>query len=68
MSLTEHVYDIVLATSHNVKPRTLGAGSAIFVHLRQPDGRPTQGCIAFALDDLRRLLPRLSARPKLVIC
>lgn len=67
LSLAEHVYDVVLVTSHNVKPRTLGAGSAIFVHLRQPDGRATQGCIAFALEDLRRFLPRLSARPQLVI-
>jgi L,D-peptidoglycan transpeptidase YkuD (ErfK/YbiS/YcfS/YnhG family) len=35
--------------------------------LQQRDRRPTQGCIAFAFEDLRRLLPRLSARPRLVI-
>jgi L,D-peptidoglycan transpeptidase YkuD (ErfK/YbiS/YcfS/YnhG family) len=67
LSLEEQVYDIVLVTSHNTRPRTLGAGSAIFVHLQQRDRRPTQGCIAFAFEDLRRLLPRLSARPRLVI-
>lgn len=67
MSLDEHVYDIVLITSHNTRPRTLGAGSAIFVHFMQTDGRPTQGCIAFAPDDLRRLLPRLTRRPGLLI-
>ena len=67
MCLDDHVYDIVLVTSHNTLPRRLGAGSAIFVHFKQPDGRPTQGCIAFAPHDLRRLLPRLARNPSLVI-
>lgn len=67
MSLESGVYDIVLVTTYNMNPRTLGAGSAIFVHLRQPDGKPTEGCIAFALEDMRRLLPRLSKRVRIVI-
>lgn len=60
LSLESNVYDIVLITSYNMVPRRLGAGSAIFLHLRRADGGPTEGCIAFDQRDLRRLLPRLS--------
>ena len=67
LTLPDNVYDIVLTTDHNQRPRTLGAGSAIFVHFRRPDGRGTEGCIAFAPEDLRRLLPRLGKRVRLII-
>jgi L,D-peptidoglycan transpeptidase YkuD (ErfK/YbiS/YcfS/YnhG family) len=60
LALESGVYDIVLFTSYNMTPRRRGAGSAIFLHLRRPDGGPTEGCIAFHAADLRRLLPRLS--------
>lgn len=60
MAMPDSVYDVVLPTSYNVAPRKLGAGSAIFIHLRRPDGKATEGCIAFSADDMRRLLPRLS--------
>ncbi|MFN3890015.1 MAG: L,D-transpeptidase [Beijerinckiaceae bacterium] len=67
MALEDNVYDVVLTTSHNMKPRQLGAGSAIFVHLRRSDGGPTAGCIAFAPADMRRLLPRLSKRVRVIV-
>ncbi len=67
LTLSDNVYDIVLTTDHNQRPRKLGAGSAIFVHFRRPDGRGTEGCIAFAPEDLRRLLPRLAKRVRLII-
>jgi L,D-peptidoglycan transpeptidase YkuD (ErfK/YbiS/YcfS/YnhG family) len=68
MALDDGVYDLVLVTGYNMGPRRLGAGSAIFVHLQRPDGRPTEGCVAFAPADLRRLLPRLSKRARILIC
>ncbi|MDP2356524.1 MAG: L,D-transpeptidase family protein [Beijerinckiaceae bacterium] len=67
LTLSDNVYDIVLTTDHNQRPRRLGAGSAIFVHFRRPDGGATEGCIAFAPKDLRRLLPRLGKRVRLII-
>lgn len=67
LTLADNVYDIVLTTDHNQRPRRLGAGSAIFVHFQRPDGRGTEGCIAFAPKDLRRLLPRLGKRVRLII-
>ena len=51
------LYDIVIVTSHNSDPVIPGAGSAIFVHVASsPEYPPTEGCIAFALDDLREIL------------
>jgi L,D-peptidoglycan transpeptidase YkuD (ErfK/YbiS/YcfS/YnhG family) len=41
---------------HNDGPVVAGAGSAIFLHLAQPDFAPTQGCIALAAEDLEALL------------
>jgi L,D-peptidoglycan transpeptidase YkuD (ErfK/YbiS/YcfS/YnhG family) len=42
----DHAYDIILVLAHNDSPPIPGLGSAIFWHVRQPDGRPTEGCIA----------------------
>jgi L,D-peptidoglycan transpeptidase YkuD (ErfK/YbiS/YcfS/YnhG family) len=67
LALESHVYDIVLITSYNMTPRRRGAGSAIFLHLRRPDGGPTEGCVAFDPADLRRLLPRLSRNVRIRI-
>ena len=51
------LYDIVVITSHNSDPVVPGAGSAIFLHVSGgPDYPPTEGCIAFALEDLREIL------------
>lgn len=54
------VYDIVLVTSHNQRPRRSGGGSAIFVHISSAGCGPTAGCIALERQALRRLLPRLA--------
>jgi L,D-peptidoglycan transpeptidase YkuD (ErfK/YbiS/YcfS/YnhG family) len=61
------VYDVVIPTSHNERPRVLGAGSAIFLHVARSGYAPTEGCVAISLPDLRRLLPRLSRRARLII-
>ncbi len=39
-------YDLILVLAHNDAPPIAGLGSAIFWHCRQPDGRPTEGCVA----------------------
>lgn len=51
------LYDIVVVTDHNSTPAVAGHGSGIFVHIAGgPDYPPTRGCVAFAADDLRRIL------------
>ncbi|MEM0907848.1 MAG: L,D-transpeptidase family protein [Pseudomonadota bacterium] len=41
------LYDHILITDHNQRPRVRGAGSAIFIHVARPAMTPTAGCLAF---------------------
>ncbi len=50
------LYDIVVTTDHNSDPVVPGAGSAIFLHCRNPEGKPTAGCIALDRPVLQDLL------------
>lgn len=52
----DRLYDIVMVLSHNRRPRIMGAGSAIFLHVARPDFGPTAGCVALRLADLQKLL------------
>lgn len=55
------VYDLVVILGHNDDPPVSPLGSAIFLHLMQPDGAPTAGCVALRRADMLDLLAR--ARP-----
>jgi L,D-peptidoglycan transpeptidase YkuD (ErfK/YbiS/YcfS/YnhG family) len=50
------VYDIIGVLGWNDLPVQPGRGSAIFLHIARPDYAPTEGCIALAENDLRRVL------------
>ncbi|MGE4279314.1 MAG: L,D-transpeptidase [Magnetospirillum sp.] len=50
------LYDVVVVLGHNDSPPIPGKGSAIFLHVAHPDGKPTQGCVALSLGDLLRVL------------
>ena len=52
----DHVYDLIVATDFNAAPVAPHRGSAIFLHVARPGYAPTQGCIAFALEDLRLIV------------
>lgn len=52
----DSIYDLVLVIGHNDEPVVPGSGSAVFLHLAQPDFRPTDGCVAFSRADFTRLL------------
>ncbi|WP_427453260.1 L,D-transpeptidase family protein [Litorimonas sp. WD9-15] len=52
-------YDILLVMSHNDSPPVAGLGSAVFIHIAQPDDRKTLGCIALAPEEMVKLLPEL---------
>lgn len=58
----DRLYDICLVLDWNLHPRARGRGSAIFLHVRRPDGGATEGCIALEPRLLRRLLPQLDGR------
>ncbi|WP_428490950.1 L,D-transpeptidase family protein [Rhodopila sp.] len=50
------LYDIIGVLGWNDAPVRRGRGSAIFLHIARPDYAPTDGCIALAANDLRRVL------------
>lgn len=43
----DSLYDVVVVTDHNQRPRVRGLGSAIFLHLARAKLTPTAGCLAF---------------------
>lgn len=61
------LYDILVVTSHNHRPRIQGLGSAIFFHLARPDFSPTAGCIAVTLQAMRMILRQCRGGTRLVI-
>jgi len=53
---TDGVYDLIGVLGWNDAPVVRDRGSAIFLHVARPDYAPTEGCVALALADLRRVL------------
>lgn len=67
MKRTDGLYDVVVELSHNLRPRVQGHGSAVFFHLRRPDGGPTAGCIAVSLRDMKIILQRCGRKTRILI-
>ena len=61
------LYDLVLVIGHNDDPVKPGEGSAVFLHLAQPDYAPTEGCVAFARADFIALLQAMEPATSIVI-
>ncbi|MES1151116.1 MAG: L,D-transpeptidase family protein [Dongia sp.] len=67
MWLESALYDLVLVIGHNDDPVVPGKGSAVFLHLAQPDFAPTEGCVAFARTDFVALLQAMEPTTHIVI-
>lgn len=52
----DHSYNIIVSLGYNDAPPVAGKGSAIFIHIAQPEFTPTDGCIAFTENNLREIL------------
>jgi L,D-peptidoglycan transpeptidase YkuD (ErfK/YbiS/YcfS/YnhG family) len=63
----DHLYDLVIETDHNTRPRVAGRGSAVFVHVARPGFAPTAGCIALTRHDLLALLSRITPKTRIII-
>lgn len=48
----DQAYDLIVVLGHNDDPAIPGAGSAIFLHLAQPDWRATEGCVAVSRETM----------------
>ena len=58
----DHVYDLIVILGHNDAPAVPGLGSAVFLHVAQPDYAPTAGCVAVAAGDLLTILAGVDRR------
>lgn len=56
MRRADRLYDVVGDMDWNRAAPRPGAGSAIFLHVWRKPRHPTEGCVAFAERDLRRIL------------
>jgi L,D-peptidoglycan transpeptidase YkuD (ErfK/YbiS/YcfS/YnhG family) len=63
----DEAYDVVIATSHNERPRVQGAGSAIFFHLTRAGTDITAGCVAVSKPDMRKILSLCGRKVRLVV-
>src|SRR5438046_5059791 len=63
----DHLYDVVIEIDHNTRPRVVGRGSAVFVHLARPNRAPTAGCVALPGRALLRLVGRLGPKTGILI-
>ena len=61
------LYDMVLITDWNWPYAVRGAGSAIFLHAWRKPRHPTEGCVAFAPEDLRWIAPRIRHETRLIV-
>lgn len=55
------LYDLIVVIGYNDKPAVPGLGSAIFLHVRAPDGGATAGCVAIQREYLIGILRALDA-------
>jgi L,D-peptidoglycan transpeptidase YkuD (ErfK/YbiS/YcfS/YnhG family) len=61
------LYDLVVVVGYNDDPPEGEWGSAIFLHIARDDMGPTQGCVAFARDDLMELVTLLGPDTRLSV-
>lgn len=61
------VYNYVLVLNYNRHPVQSGKGSAVFIHCWRKPRHPTEGCVAFAPDDLRWICENWQPASRVVI-
>ncbi|MYL53976.1 L,D-transpeptidase family protein [Pontibacillus yanchengensis] len=59
--MTNPLYKYGVVIEYNTNPIVKGKGSAIFLHVKEPDTRYTQGCVAVLEKNLEKLLQWLDA-------
>ena len=61
------VYDVIVVLGWNRHPPVRGLGSAIFLHVLDPLGRPTAGCVSLQRRHLRFVLAHWGPDSRLVV-
>ena len=63
----DNLYDLILVINYNMNPVLPNKGSAIFLHISSDDYKPTEGCIAIAVNDFIEILKTLKPEDKINI-
>ncbi|MCV3270209.1 L,D-transpeptidase family protein [Roseobacter sinensis] len=61
------LYDLILLTDWNWPYAVKRRGSAIFIHQYRRAGFPTEGCIALARANLRKIAARITFETRLIV-
>jgi L,D-peptidoglycan transpeptidase YkuD (ErfK/YbiS/YcfS/YnhG family) len=67
MRRADPLYDLVIVTDWNWPRAEAGKGSAIFLHQWRRKGYPTEGCVAFAREDLHWIAARMKYGARLIV-
>ena len=63
----DEAYDIIIVTSHNVKPTIKNKVSAIFIHCSFSNNKNTAGCIALKKNDIVFLIKNIRRKTRIKI-
>ena len=63
----DDLYDLVVVLGYNDDPVVAGRGSAIFLHIAQPELSPTEGCVALRRADFLQVLQSATARARVCV-
>lgn len=63
----DHLYDFIIETDQNTRPRITGRGSAVFIHIARPGLAPTAGCVAMPKPRLKKLLEKLGPSTRIIV-
>lgn len=63
----DNLYDLCVVLDWNISARQRNRGSAIFFHLARDGYQPTEGCVALAKRDMKRLLPLMRAGARMIV-
>ena len=63
----DDLYDLIYVINYNTDPIVKNKGSAIFLHIANPDYAPTEGCIALKKEDLIEISGNLKSDTRLII-
>ncbi|MEF2552224.1 L,D-transpeptidase family protein [Aurantimonas sp. A2-1-M11] len=67
LARADRLYDFLVVLDWNIRQRTRGRGSAIFLHVAKPGYLPTEGCVAVSPSDMLRLAPFLALGARLTV-
>ncbi|MBL96065.1 MAG: hypothetical protein CFH06_00011 [Alphaproteobacteria bacterium MarineAlpha3_Bin5] len=63
----DQLYDLIVVIGFNDKPIIANRGSAVFLHIAEPNYKATRGCVAVSYENLLELLADITVETHLTI-